>query len=84
VATTPAVSAVARLDVVDFLALAGEAGATNTEHAGIILIPPSFRRSEFQAIADGIRGVLELYPDGSTGLVIYRGRRRHARAPENP
>ena len=68
--------AIATANVVDFLALARGAVATNTEHAGIILIPPSFRGSEFQAIADGIRGVLELYPDGLTGLVIYIGRQR--------
>lgn len=66
--------AIATANVVDFLALARGAVATNTEHAGIILIPACFRGSEFQAIADGIRGVLERYPDGLTGLVIYIGR----------
>ena len=34
-------------NVVDFIELAHEAVATNTEHAGIVLVPSSFRGDEF-------------------------------------
>ena len=58
-------------NVVDFLALAREAVQTNTEHAGIILMPSSFRGDEFQAIADAIRVVLRREGEGLRGLVAY-------------
>jgi hypothetical protein len=58
-------------NVVDFIQLAHEAVATNTEHAGIILVPSSFRGDEFQAIADAIREALKPYREGLYGLVIY-------------
>lgn len=58
-------------NVVDFIELAHEAVATNTEHAGIILVPSSFRGDEFQAIADAIFKGLRPYGDGLPGLVLY-------------
>ena len=58
-------------NVVDFIELAHEAVATNTEHAGIILVPSSFRGDEFQAIADAIFEGLKPYGDGLRGLVLY-------------
>lgn len=63
--------AVVTANVVHFLALAHEAVATNTEHAGIILVPSSFRGDEFRAIADGIRHAIEEYAGDVRGLVIY-------------
>jgi hypothetical protein len=58
-------------NVVDFIELAREAVATNTEHAGIILVPSSFRGDAFQAIADAIFEALKPYRGGLRGLVLY-------------
>jgi hypothetical protein len=69
-------SAIATANVVDVLLLAAESVAANTEHAGIILIPSSFRGNEFQAIADSIHDALERHPEGLNGLVIYARRTR--------
>ena len=63
--------AIITVDVIDFIELAREAVATNTEHAGIILIPSSFRGDEFQAIADAIFAGLKPYGGGLRGLVLY-------------
>ena len=63
--------AIVTANVVDFLTLAHEAVATNTEHAGIIVIPSSFRGDEFQAIAAGIGEALKQYPRGLGGTVVY-------------
>jgi Domain of unknown function (DUF5615) len=63
--------AIVTANVVDFLALAHEAVATNTEHTGIILVPSSFRGDEFQAIADEIGRALKQYPEGLGGSVVY-------------
>ena len=63
--------AIVTANVVDFLALAHAAVATNTEHVGIILIPSSVRGDEFTTIAEGIREVLRRYPEDLRGLVIY-------------
>jgi len=61
-------------NVVDFIELAHEAVATNTEHAGIVLVPSSFRGDEFQAIADAVLDALQPYRDGLRGLVVYLSR----------
>ena len=61
-------------NVVDFIELAHEAVATNTEHAGIILIPSSLRGGEFQAIADAIVEAVKPYRTGLHGLVLYVSR----------
>ena len=58
-------------DVVDFLALSRRAIAANSQHAGIIVVPPSFRGNEFQAIADAIHEIARQYPDGLRGTVVY-------------
>jgi len=63
--------AIVTANVVDFIELAREAVATNTEHAGIILVPSSFRRDEFQAIADAILEALKPYRTGLHGVVLY-------------
>lgn len=63
--------AIVTANVVDFIDLAHEAVASNTEHAGIILVPSSFRGDEFQAIADGILEALKPYHGGLRGLVVY-------------
>ena len=63
--------AIVTANVVDFIELAHEAIATNTEHAGIVLVPSSFRGDEFSAIADAIFEALKPYRDGLRGLVLY-------------
>jgi hypothetical protein len=66
--------AIVTANVVDFVELAHEAVAANAEHAGIILVPSSFRGDEFQAIADGIVEALTPYQAGLRGIVIYVSR----------
>jgi hypothetical protein len=56
---------------VDFIHLAHEAVATNTQHGGIVLVPSTFRRDEFQAIANAILRALQPYRAGLAGLVLY-------------
>jgi hypothetical protein len=66
--------AIVTANVVDFVELAHEAVATNTEHAGIVLVPSSFRGDEFPAIADAIFKALKPYRRGLRGLVLYISR----------
>lgn len=54
--------AIVTANVVDFIELAHEAVATNTEHAGIVLVPSS---------SDAIFEALKPYRDGLRGLVLY-------------
>ena len=63
--------AIVTANIIDFIELAHEAVATNTEHPGIILVPSSFRGDEFQAIADAIFQALKPYRGGLHGLVLY-------------
>ena len=63
--------AIVTANVVDFIDLAHEAVATNAEHAGIILVPSSFRGDEFRAIADAIVQALKTYRGCLRGLVVY-------------
>ena len=69
--------AIVTRNVVDFIRLAREAVATNTEHGGIVLVPSSFRGDEYQAIADAVVDDLKPYPHGLDGLVIYVKRSKH-------
>lgn len=66
--------AIVTANVVDFVELAHEAVASNTEHAGIVLVPSTFRGDEFQAIADGILEALKPYRGGLRGLGLYISR----------
>ena len=63
--------AIVTANVVDFIELAHEKVATNTEHSGIVLVPSSFRGDEFQALADAIFQVLKPYRGGLPDLVLY-------------
>jgi hypothetical protein len=67
--------AIVTANVVDFLALAHDAVASNVEHAGIVLVPSSFRGDEFDAIANAVARVASHYPKGLEGLVVYLRRR---------
>jgi len=63
--------AIITANVVDFIELAHGAVRTNTEHAGIVLVPSSFPGDEFQAIADAIVDALKPYREGLQGAVVY-------------
>lgn len=63
--------AIVTANVVDFIQLAHEAVATNTEHGGVVLVPSSFRGDEFRAIADAIVEALKPYREGLKGVVLY-------------
>ncbi len=63
--------AIVTANIGDFVELARDAVATNTEHAGIVLVPASFQGDEFQGIAKAILEILKQYPAGLPGLVIY-------------
>lgn len=69
--------AIVTANVSDFIDLARAAVRTNTEHAGIILIPSSIRGDELRVIADGIREVVKSSRGRLRGLVVYI--RRQAR-----
>jgi hypothetical protein len=62
--------AIVTWDIADFTELAGEFIAANIEHAGIILLPSTFRTDEFVAIADAVEQVAREYPDGLAGAVV--------------
>jgi hypothetical protein len=66
--------AIVTVNVIDFIELAHEAVATNTEHAGIVLVPSSLRGDEFQAIADSVAAAMKPYRTGLHGLVLYVSR----------
>jgi predicted nuclease of predicted toxin-antitoxin system len=68
--------AIVTRNVVDFLELAREAVASNTPHAGIILVPSSFRGDEYQAIAQAIAEELKPYAKGLDGVTLYLTRRQ--------
>ena len=68
--------AIVTRNVVDFLRLAFDAVAANTRHAGIVLVPSSFRGDEYKRIADALIEDLGPYPQGLEGVVLYiKGRR---------
>ena len=58
-------------NVVDFIALARDAVAMNTGHAGIVLVSSRFRGDEYQAIADAIVAVLKPYAKGLDSVILY-------------
>jgi hypothetical protein len=63
--------AIVTRNVADFLRLAHDAVATNTAHAGILLVPSSFRGNEHDAIAEAIAEELKPYAEGLDGLVLH-------------
>jgi hypothetical protein len=68
---TSARRAIVTCDVEDFAELAGQFIAANREHAGIVLVPPSFRTDDFGAIADAVEQVARDYPGGLAGAVVF-------------
>ena len=73
--------AIVTRNVVDFLRLAHDAVATNTPHAGIVLVPAGFRGDEYQELADAVVEDLKPYPQGLEGVVLYIKRRRSCTVP---
>jgi Domain of unknown function (DUF5615) len=68
--------AIVTCDIEDFAELTGEFIATNREHAGIVLVPPTFRTDEFAAIAEALEQVARTYPGGLAGAVVFLKRSR--------
>jgi len=68
---TDAGRAIVTCDVADFTELSGEFIAANLEHAGIVLVPSTFRTDEFSVIADAVEQVAREYPQGLGGVVVY-------------
>ena len=71
---SPAIARLLRIvtaDIGDFLLLSRRAIAANIQHAGIIAVPASFRGDEFELIAEKIHEVVEQYPAGIHGSVIF-------------
>jgi len=67
--------AIVTADVVDFVALAEDAVAANAAHAGMLLIPTTFQRSDLGALADVIERVARRYPAGIADAVLMLSRR---------
>src|SRR4029450_4754028 len=63
--------AVVTANGVGFLALAHDAVASNVEHAGIVLVPSSFRGDEFDAIANAVARAASHYPKVTEGPPRY-------------
>src|SRR5262249_40553126 len=68
--------AIVTCDIRDFSDLTEEFIAANLEHAGIVLVPPTFSTDDFIAIADAIEHIARQYPDGLNGAVVYVRRSR--------
>jgi len=62
--------AIVSKDIADFVALAEEAVAANAHHAGIVLVPTAFRRSEVDALASAIEAIARSFPDGIAASVL--------------
>lgn len=58
-------------NVQDFIAQDLAALAANTAHAGIVLVPGTFRRGDFGALADALERLARLYPAGIPQTVLY-------------
>lgn len=58
-------------NVADFLELVRQLINRQESHAGIILVPASFRGDEFATLADAITGCVAAYPKGLADLVVF-------------
>ena len=68
--------AIVTCDIRDFTELTGEFIAANLEHAGIVLVPPTFRTDDFATIADAVEHIARGHPGGLGGAVVYLQRSR--------
>jgi len=69
--------AIVTCDIRDFAELTGEFIAANLEHAGIVLVPPTFPTDDFATVADAVEHIARQHPDGLTDAVVYLQRLRH-------
>lgn len=58
-------------NVADFLELVRQLITRQESHAGIILVPASFRGDEFGVLADAIAGCVAAYPPGLADQVLF-------------
>lgn len=58
-------------DVADFVEIVRDLVNRQEPHAGIILVPASFRGNEFMALADAIAQQATAYPHGLTDQVLF-------------
>jgi hypothetical protein len=58
-------------NVVDFLALLPELVNRQEAHAGLLLVPASFRGDEFAALAEAIARGVAAYPRGLADQVVF-------------
>ena len=58
-------------NVADFLELVRQLINRQESHAGIILVPASFRGDEFAILADAITGCVAAYPKGLADQVLF-------------
>ena len=58
-------------NVADFLALVRQLVNRHEAHAGIILIPASFRGDEFAVLAEAIAGCVAAYPTGVADRILF-------------
>jgi hypothetical protein len=63
--------AIVTCDIAELMELAAESISANLEHAGVVLVPPTFRTDEFAAIAEAVEHLAREYPDGLAGAVIF-------------
>jgi hypothetical protein len=68
---TGAGRAIVTCDIRDFTELTAELIAANLEHAGIVLVPPTFPPEDFAALADALEHVARVYPGGLADAVVY-------------
>ena len=68
---TGANRAIVTCDIRDFTELIDEFIAGNLEHAGIVLVAPTFPADDFAAVVDAIERAARRYPDGLSGTVVY-------------
>jgi len=58
-------------NVTDFLELIRQLINRQESHAGIILVPASFRGDEFAILADAIAGCVAAYPKGLADQILF-------------
>ena len=63
-------------NVGDFVGIAHELVNRQESHAGVILVPASFRGDEFSALAEAIARCVTENPRGLADQVVYLARRR--------
>ena len=66
--------AIVTRNVDDFVRIMRDAINTQESHAGMILVPSSFRGNEFSALADAIAACAAAHPTGLDDRVVFASR----------